>query len=550
VSAVLERAAFTPARDLPGTEPFYSPLGLFDFQADGVAHTYGQFGPDGAEGVITVFDTGIGKTIMFCALAAFMIADGEMDQAIVLCERNKVRDWRKAFETFTNLSVVVYHGTGRQRRLERHVERHGALPHVLVTTYETGARELHAEVKQPGRRGKVSQDGPLVATLGLRTRRSLWGADECTKWMNRGSKLYAAYEYLFGQLRREGMRPRIAGYTATPFSKNFEQAFNIGRIICPSRMPTMKRFYEHFCDGQNKYGDWYMDRDHEDEFAELFRDIMLRKRKTDPDVVDQFPATVEKAIHVEFSTAHKRFYQMVGTLLDPVDPQNDPRSEYQIDIDDQRTRMLLRMSAGHPASHVHAKNDTSKLIVDILGEDELRKIGTSKLEPLITSYLKPICKGQGDQVVMFTHFTSVLKEVCRELQAAGFRVATYHGGQTDKSNHDAEDSFQRGDVDILLCSDAAMRGLNLQAGSYCIEYDSASSFADRTQRLNRIHRLDSTKTLVTFYTMVLEDSVEVDIIETAMNRNEKHDRLVGDEEDETAFVSADTRRERLGLQKK
>ena len=47
--------------------------------------------------------------------------------------------------------------------------------------------------------------------------------------------------------------------------------------------------------------------------------------------------------------------------------------------------------------------------------------------------------------------------------------------------------------------------------------------------------------------MLLEGTVEMDIIETAMGRNEKQDSLLGDRSDESAFVSAATRREMLGL---
>jgi hypothetical protein len=49
-----------PTRELPNGELYYSPQGLYDFQVDGIAECIVRTaGPDG---VIAVWDTGIGKT--------------------------------------------------------------------------------------------------------------------------------------------------------------------------------------------------------------------------------------------------------------------------------------------------------------------------------------------------------------------------------------------------------------------------------------------------------------------------------------------------------
>jgi SNF2 family DNA or RNA helicase len=534
------------ARELPNGDFFYSPLGLFDFQADAVAEVYVRTNPGQQSGILTVYDTGIGKTIIGIALAAFLFQDNQIDYVMVICEKNKLTDWQKSFEQFSNLGVHLYHGNNRQKRLSKDPAHH-----VFITSYETGRNEL--VFTQPGRgRARRSQrtDSPLVETLGLPGKRILWIFDEVTKLRSRSSATHQAYTHLLHELRKGPHHQRALGLTATPMERDFEDSYNLARVICPERMPTVAVFEDTFSRGRDDYGRLRLRGDREQLFAQLFQGLIMRKRKTDQDVIDQFPRQIEESILVDQSPDFADLYDTIASLFDPPEGMPDPRTEDEIQRDERRLYSILRMTAGHPASHLHATNEISQAIVAQLGEECLRTIGSPKTGELL-ALLKPLVFGQGAQVVIFTFFArTVLPEIVGELRKAGFAVGQYHGGQSLHANERSKEDFLSGRIEILVCSDAGARGLNLGNAAYVVEYESALTYAMRTQRINRVNRIDSQHSLVTCYTMVLQESIEDGIINRVLDRNQRQDILLGDEDDGSAFIPAATRREILKITRK
>jgi SNF2 family DNA or RNA helicase len=544
VSALAEAPGFIPARELPNGAYVYSPLGVFDFQADGVAEAYVRTQEDAQSGVLAVWDTGIGKTWLAMVLAAYLFEDGLIDQVMVFAERGKIRDWQRDFERATAMSVHLYHGTGRQKRLAK-----AGSPHVFITTYETGRNELVEKYKEKGKRGLSRKDGPLMDTLGLRGKRTLWVLDEITaKLRTRGSELHQAFAYVLGQTRKGPHHQRVLGLTGTPIERDMADSYNIGRIVCPELMPTVAKFEETFTKGKDPYNHYVFQPGTKHAFAHLFRDIVMRKSKRDQDVIDQFPKQVEVAWHVPLAPDHAKFYDAVATLLDPEDGEELAPEQQRKNT--ERLWNAVRMSAGHPASHLHGHSEISRTIVDTVGEEGLRAIASSKTDELITR-LKPIVKGQGAQVVIFTFYgNTVLKELGKDLRKAGYVVGEFHGGKSAHANDDAQEQFKIGNTEILLCSDAAARGLNLGNAEYVIEYESAITYANRLQRINRAHRIDSSHPLVTCITMVAEGTVEEGIIDRTMERNKDHDLLVGDDEDGSNVISAAQRRQMLAIKRR
>jgi SNF2 family DNA or RNA helicase len=544
---VEDRARITPARSLPNGEFFYSPLGLFGFQADGVAQAYLETEPGTAGGVVVVFDAGLGKTVLGIGVAAYLFDDEKIDLCIVVCERNKIRDWHTEFENFSALSVHTYYGPGRQKRLEK-VLAQGEV-HVLVTTYETGRNELMSRMTN-GRRGKgTKMDGPLFEALQLHTRRSLWLFDEGTRLGGRATQLHQSYDYALRELRKGPHHQRALSLTATPLERDMESSYNMGRIITPTTMPTVARFEADYTRGKDDFGRYQFRHDRKADFGAIFRQTMIRKRKTDLDVIDQFPAQVEKSIKVDLSPHHRELYSLVRSLLDPPEGQPDDRTPEQYAADERALFLALRLTAGHPAAHLRAQNRLSRIIAAEMGET-LRAISSSKSDELVAR-LRPVIKGQGAQAVVFTFFANtVLPDLATDLRHAGYTVSTYSGAQSHDTNLAAEDEFKAGKTEILLTSDSGCRGLNLPNAEYVVEYESALTHAKRIQRINRIHRITSTKQLVTCYTMVALDTVEEGLVNLMLRRNEDHDILVGDEEDGTQFVSAAERRVLLDIARK
>jgi len=78
-----------------------------------------------------------------------------------------------------------------------------------------------------------------------------------------------------------------------------------------------------------------------------------------------------------------------------------------------------------------------------------------------------------------------------------------------------------------------------------VEYESALTYANRTQRLDRIPRIDSTATTCTCMTFLLDGTVEVPIINRVIERNSQHDILLGDDDAGEDLMTASERKEAL-----
>jgi SNF2 family DNA or RNA helicase len=535
-SVTLALEPFVPARSLPNGELYYSPLGLYDFQVDGIAQCLVR--TNGRDGVAAIWDTGIGKSHLAMGTAAYLFADNLIDLVVVIAERNKLEEWREDFERYTALSSHKYHGPGREKRLQK-----AGSVHVFITSYETGRNELLA-YESTGSRGRGHRvDGPLVATLGLRYRRILWVFDEPIKLRKRSSENHRSYYYLLTSLRKGPHHQRVLGLTATPLERDIEDSFNIGRIIAPDEMPAVSRFDELFVAERDHLGRPRFRPGRQQVFAQMFQKFVIRKRKTDPDVIDQFPKKIEESARIPLHPDHGRLYEAVEGLCDPPADGVDERTAGQIEAQERQLYTLLRMVAGHPAAVLHSTSAMALAVVEEVGAERLRSIKSSKTEWLLGE-LQKLVRGQGAQVVIFTFFANtVLPEVYQALVDAGYLVSIYKGGSA--TNEQSKRDFKEGRTEILLASDAGARGINLENAQYVIEYESATTFANREQRLNRAHRITSTSPSVTCLTAILENTIEEGLVDLMLARNSAQDILLGDSDDGSAFVTAAQRRQLL-----
>lgn len=425
---------------------------LVKFQADGVIDCYI---PDGH---MLVWDCGTGKSIGGLALSVLCKQDDKIDRVLVICERNKRREWREDFESETDLSVRVHHGPNRHHMLTKH-----GLPDVLVTTYETAKLDC-AKSKGP----RSYDPGPLLKAY--EGQRVLVIYDESTKLKNRSSANYQAHQYILNALRKKA-RIKVVLLTATPLEKDYEDGFNQLRLAVPNYMPLVKDFEESYIRYRDSYGRPVYDQIKVLEFMELTQPHITRKRKTDPDVIEQFPPLVEEYRYIELPKAQHDFYRMAEQFAFEM-------SEGKNNSGDFGTWALLRQIAGHPASIIHSadKPDGSKIakeIVAALGEEHLRKLPSGKTVELM-NYLDLVVGSQNAKAIVFTFFgQSVLLELERAMREADIPVFTYFGGKSTWENEIAKSDFKNHDGGaVFLASDAGARGINLAEATYvCVAAD-------------------------------------------------------------------------------
>lgn len=520
---------------------YHSPVGLYPFQEESIARDYLK--TQGGGGMMVVWDTGTGKSHFGLRMATLLAEDArdglrEHDLTIVLCEQNKLGEWVADFEEFTGLSVRKHYGPNRLAHLEKK-----GLPDVLVTTYETAKADLVKVIRHPGKgkRGERREGGVLFEAIEGKS--VLWLGDEfAAKLGNRTSDNYKAFHWVFGKMKKSRPRDhRVFALTATPIETGYENAFNQGRLLFPERMPTVDEFEKWMVRSRHPvYGTPRYKAENIDDFVALFDGLIDRRRKSDPDIMAQFPKMVERSAHIEMARDQAALYDLVESLQD--------------DEDDIVPGLwtVLRMVAGHPASIPlaarYGQSQIAKMLVEELGPDYFEGVSSAKEKDLHLR-LSHVVKEEQRKAVVFTFFgQTVLPVLARNLRAKGFKVYENHGALTEAEATMRRQQF-RADPEpcIYLTSDAGCRGINLPEATYLHEYESALTYSNRTQRINRIHRITSTSESVLCVTSVLDHTIEVPIIEKVMDRNEQSDRLLGDDDAGENFLSATERRAALQI---
>ena len=100
----------------------------------------------------------------------------------------------------------------------------------------------------------------------------------------------------------------------------------------------------------------------------------------------------------------------------------------------------------------------------------------------------------GQRLLVFTEFKDTLDYLVERLTAWGFRVGCIHGGMKPGSRDEpgsrlhAEQRFREGAVQVLVATEAAGEGINLQCCHVLFNYDIPWNPNRLEQRMGRIHR--------------------------------------------------------------
>ena len=108
------------------------------------------------------------------------------------------------------------------------------------------------------------------------------------------------------------------------------------------------------------------------------------------------------------------------------------------------------------------------------------------------------------RLLLFTEFKDTLDYLMGRLRSWGFRVGCIHGGMKGGSRDEpgtrlhAEQQFRDGEIQILVATEAAGEGINLQACHILFNYDIPWNPNRLEQRMGRIHRYGQHKDCLIF----------------------------------------------------
>ncbi len=100
--------------------------------------------------------------------------------------------------------------------------------------------------------------------------------------------------------------------------------------------------------------------------------------------------------------------------------------------------------------------------------------------------------------IIFCNRKSMVRDLAKALKRDGFRAGEIHGDMDQPSRIAELDRFKAGDINILVASDVAARGLDVKGVSHVINYDTPWHPDDYVHRIGRTGRAGATGHAYTF----------------------------------------------------
>ncbi|MBI4730020.1 MAG: DUF3883 domain-containing protein [Acidobacteria bacterium] len=145
------------------------------------------------------------------------------------------------------------------------------------------------------------------------------------------------------------------------------------------------------------------------------------------------------------------------------------------------------------------------------------------------SELKDLLQEEGffdhpdQRLLLFTEFKDTLDYLVERLESWGFRVGCIHGGMKPGSRNEpgtrlyAEQQFREGEIQILVATEAAGEGINLQVCNILFNYDIPWNPNRLEQRMGRIHRYGQRKDCLIF-NFVATNTIEGRVLQRLLEK--------------------------------
>lgn len=185
-----------------------------------------------------------------------------------------------------------------------------------------------------------------------------------------------------------------------------------------------------------------------------------------------------------------------------------------------RKRQTMLFSATFPA-------ELTRLAADILTKPERVEVGMVAPASTVDHWLYPVQQQEKtalllrlletqehESVLIFTRTKHRADRVTRQVRDKGYKAAVLHSDRSQGQRQRALDGFRDGRYQLLIATDIAARGLDVQGISHVINYDIPGSADDYIHRIGRTGRAERTGDALTLVTS--DDRATIKAIERCL----------------------------------
>ena len=157
-------------------------------------------------------------------------------------------------------------------------------------------------------------------------------------------------------------------------------------------------------------------------------------------------------------------------------------------------------------------NEPEKLVVEtefITAAKVRQKLYYPADEEKIPLLIGLLSRSEGARTMVFVNTKAFVERVARALERAGYRVGVLSGDVPQKKRESLLKKFQAGQLELLVATDVAARGLHIDGVSHVFNFDLPFDAEDYVHRIGRTARLGAEGDAISFacerYGMSLPD---------------------------------------------
>jgi ATP-dependent RNA helicase RhlE len=142
-----------------------------------------------------------------------------------------------------------------------------------------------------------------------------------------------------------------------------------------------------------------------------------------------------------------------------------------------------------------------------------------------------------DSVLVFARTKHRADRLVKQLQRANIRAGVIHGDRSQVQRIEALEAFRRGHTRVLVATDVASRGIDVEGISHVVNYDVPMQAEDYVHRIGRTGRVQASGSAYTLVTPTDEGMVRR--IEAVLKQKIQRRRLEGFDYGVPAFIQPD-----------
>jgi ATP-dependent RNA helicase RhlE len=128
-------------------------------------------------------------------------------------------------------------------------------------------------------------------------------------------------------------------------------------------------------------------------------------------------------------------------------------------------------------------------------DERVIEVSGAEREETLRSLLR---EASAQRVIVFVRSRALAARLAERLGRDDERIEAFHGDMDQPARDRALERFRRGDVRVLVATDVAARGLDVDSVTHVVNYDTPGSADVYTHRIGRTARAGAAGVAVTF----------------------------------------------------